>query len=381
MVKRDEVKLPKLPEPHFKTEYADAANTPAVRSGHEVGGYVKRQESYTADQMRDYARAAIAALGHGEAVGDAYWHHDGDGTSEMRVNWYGTPPASGTPLYTHAQQPVPRVSVEAAQSLERTSNLLADVQARQEARDRALERIPQPVVPEGWVNTLNHVIDQISAAIKEHRGNDPFVLVGPVELVGWHGAICKIAGEMKALAAAPTPEVQPVVPEGFVMVPERMYVPADAWEAAAFSFGGPASGDGEAYLDCTLWVGNIENDDGTKTYGLHVSCDECPEEGSITLAEFAVAQSPEAQPQGEKCCGYANPITGNCYTCGKPALECLQASLKYAAAVKAHAPQPVVPEEEDECPHCVNGITPMTMDRPCRHCTPTLHTHTQEGRG
>lgn len=224
----------------------------------------------------DALSAAIAALGQGEAVGDAYWHHDGDGTSEMRVNWYGTPPASGTPLYTHTP----------------------------------------PSLPAGWV-----------------------------------------------------------------LVPERMHVPADAWESAAFSFGGPAAGEGEAYLDCTLWVGNIENDDGTKTYGLHVSCDECPEEGSITLAEFAVAQSPEAQPQGEKCCGYANPITGNCYTCGKPALECLQASLKYAAAVKAHAPQPVVPEEEDECPHCVNGITPMTMDRPCRHCTPTLHTHTQEGRG
>ena len=24
------------------------------------------------------------------------------------------------------------------------------------------------------------------------------------------------------------------------------------------------------------------------------------------------------------------------------------------------------------CPHCVNGIVPMTMDRPCEHCTPTL---------
>lgn len=82
-----------------------------------------------------------------------------------------------------------------------------------------------------------------------------------------------------------------VVPDGYVLVPEKFGIPADAWGAAAFAYGGPATGEGENYMDCTAWVGYIEDDDGAKRYGLHVSCDECPEEGSITVAEF-----PEASP-------------------------------------------------------------------------------------
>jgi hypothetical protein len=53
-------------------------------------------------------------------------------------------------------------------------------------------------------------------------------------------------------------------------------VPAARVEEAILSMQGP---DGEA-LDGTLWLGPL--DDGT--YGVHLSCDECPEEGSITLA-------------------------------------------------------------------------------------------------
>lgn len=76
------------------------------------------------------------------------------------------------------------------------------------------------------------------------------------------------------------------VADGFALVPTKMYVDADAWESASFAFGGPATGEGEAYRDCTLWVGEVEQDDGSKLHGLHVSCDECPEEGCITLAQF-----------------------------------------------------------------------------------------------
>lgn len=78
----------------------------------------------------------------------------------------------------------------------------------------------------------------------------------------------------------------------WVMVPKHIHVSPDRWEAAQFAFGGPGSNADEPFYDCTLWVGEIENDDGSKTHGLHVSCDECPEEGSITLSEFPEAPTP-----------------------------------------------------------------------------------------
>jgi len=87
----------------------------------------------------------------------------------------------------------------------------------------------------------------------------------------------------KAEAAEPVASV----PDGFALVPSKMYVSPEQWDAAQFAFGGPGTDEEEGFYDCTLWVGEIENDDGSKTYGLHVSCDECPEEGSITLSEFA----------------------------------------------------------------------------------------------
>jgi hypothetical protein len=61
----------------------------------------------------------------------------------------------------------------------------------------------------------------------------------------------------------------------------------------AIRFRWPGTGDGEEFMDCTAWVGELEQDDGSKIHGLHLSCDECPEEGSITMAEFAAA--PEVQ--------------------------------------------------------------------------------------
>lgn len=84
---------------------------------------------------------------------------------------------------------------------------------------------------------------------------------------------------------------QPVgsIPAGFALVPERFGIPADVWQAAALSFGGPGSGEDELYMDCTAWIGKVISDDGSNLYGLHLSCDECPEEGSVTLAKFAAS--------------------------------------------------------------------------------------------
>ncbi|MCO7500576.1 hypothetical protein NJG17_11755 [Stenotrophomonas maltophilia] len=98
-----------------------------------------------------------------------------------------------------------------------------------------------------------------------------------------HTAECP---NMRHLAAR-----QPVghVPAGFVLVPEKFGIPADVWEGVEFVIGGPGTGEGEAYLDSTVWIGDLMQDDGSSIYGLHLSCDECPEEGSVTLAEFPAA--------------------------------------------------------------------------------------------
>lgn len=85
-------------------------------------------------------------------------------------------------------------------------------------------------------------------------------------------------------------------PEAVPALPTSVLVEADDWEAASFAFGGPATGESESYNDCTLWVGEIEQDDGSKLYGLHVSCNECPEEGSITLATLP---NPPPPPSGQ----------------------------------------------------------------------------------
>lgn len=82
------------------------------------------------------------------------------------------------------------------------------------------------------------------------------------------------------------------VPDGWKLVPERIVIEADAWENAQFAFGGPGTGEGESYIDCTLWVGDIDEDDGSKTHGLHLSCNEVPEDGSVTLAKFSATPSP-----------------------------------------------------------------------------------------
>lgn len=89
---------------------------------------------------------------------------------------------------------------------------------------------------------------------------------------------------------------QPVgeIPAGFVLVPEKFGIPAEVWEGVEFVIGGPGTGEGEAYLDSTAWVGDLIQDDGSAVYGLHLSCDECPEEGSVTLSVFTARA--EVQP-------------------------------------------------------------------------------------
>ncbi|WP_144422896.1 hypothetical protein [Xanthomonas arboricola] len=96
-------------------------------------------------------------------------------------------------------------------------------------------------------------------------------------------------------AVTPTLAAVPVTRPGWVLVPQNFQITAEDWEAAAFHFGGPGVTEDENYLGSTAWIGEIDNEnDGSKTYGLHISCNECPEEGSITLATLATPTDPAA---------------------------------------------------------------------------------------
>lgn len=96
--------------------------------------------------------------------------------------------------------------------------------------------------------------------------------------------------ELAVAAAAPfiLAAIQKAPANGWRLVPEKMHMSADSLQGLAFTCGFDLEQNGDTpWLDGTLWVGEITDvDDGKKTYGLHVLCDECPEEGSATLVEF-----------------------------------------------------------------------------------------------
>lgn len=62
--------MPPLPEPYQREIYATTENTPAVRDGYEMGGYVKVPALYTADQLQAYAAPLVARVAELQAARD-----------------------------------------------------------------------------------------------------------------------------------------------------------------------------------------------------------------------------------------------------------------------------------------------------------------------
>lgn len=73
-------------------------------------------------------------------------------------------------------------------------------------------------------------------------------------------------------------------------VPQKMRMEGGAAKAIAFMLGS-ADADDDTPLDAILWVGDLEGDDGKPVHGLHLANAEYPEEGSITLVEFAALRA------------------------------------------------------------------------------------------
>jgi len=76
-------------------------------------------------------------------------------------------------------------------------------------------------------------------------------------------------------------------PEGYVLVPQQIFLePSDIESICSQCGDGNASGYGD-FTDGLLWVGNIQRDDGSIVHGLHISSADYTEEGGVTVCEFA----------------------------------------------------------------------------------------------
>ncbi|WP_408512470.1 hypothetical protein [Salmonella enterica] len=82
-------------------------------------------------------------------------------------------------------------------------------------------------------------------------------------------------------------ELAAATPEGYVLVPQQIFLePSDIESICSQCGDGHESGYGD-FTDGLLWVGNIQRDDGSIVHGLHISSADYTEEGGVTVYEFA----------------------------------------------------------------------------------------------
>ncbi|HHZ4937247.1 TPA: hypothetical protein ACWH67_003379 [Salmonella enterica] len=89
-------------------------------------------------------------------------------------------------------------------------------------------------------------------------------------------------------------ELAAATPEGYVLAPQQIFLgPSDIESICSQCGDGHESGYGD-FTDGLLWVGNIQRDDGSIVHGLHISSADYPEEGGLTICEFAAQLRQEA---------------------------------------------------------------------------------------
>ncbi|EAB0290804.1 hypothetical protein RE449_001043 [Salmonella enterica subsp. enterica serovar Kentucky] len=93
--------------------------------------------------------------------------------------------------------------------------------------------------------------------------------------------------ELEAKYAALAAERASAIPDGYVLVPQQIFLePSDIELICSQCGDGHESGYGD-FTDGLLWVGNIQRDDGSIVHGLHISSADYTEEGGVTVCEFA----------------------------------------------------------------------------------------------
>ena len=72
------------------------------------------------------------------------------------------------------------------------------------------------------------------------------------------------------------------------IIPKRMNLSCQDIACLMYHCGGDdeATEIEDMYSEGVLWVGEVEDDDGNKTYGLNIATADYPEEGSTPLVEF-----------------------------------------------------------------------------------------------
>lgn len=101
-----------------------------------------------------------------------------------------------------------------------------------------------------------------------------------------------LAGMKAIIACIESPATEAVlneiraaaIPEGWKLVPEKMYLDATDIESICDRCGNGEELYGD-FTDVILWVGELSND-GVFKFGLNVACADYPDEGSITIHEF-----------------------------------------------------------------------------------------------
>lgn len=119
-----------------------------------------------------------------------------------------------------------------------------------------------------------------NASIKFYLRNGPVILKGG-ELAAAH----QFAPETPATDAFLSEVRASAIPEGHTLVPQQMFLSAEAMEGICFHCGDGGFAFGE-FTDGILFVGAIDDSDGQKIHGLHIATADYPEEGYATVCEF-----------------------------------------------------------------------------------------------
>lgn len=127
--------------------------------------------------------------------------------------------------------------------------------------------------------TYEELEQQLEESCREFRAADATI----------HNLELKLTDMAVQLANAESKywELADATHEGYVLVPQQIFLDASDIESICSQCGdGHESGYGD-FTDGLLWVGNIQRDDGSIAHGLHISSADYSEEGGVTICEFA----------------------------------------------------------------------------------------------
>jgi hypothetical protein len=127
--------------------------------------------------------------------------------------------------------------------------------------------------------SIQNACSNLTESRREFRAADATIHNLELKLTDMAVQLANAESKCRELAAA--------TPEGYVLVPQQIFLdPSDIESICSQCGDGHESGYGD-FTDGLLWVGNIQRDDGSIVHGLHISSADYTEEGGVTICEFA----------------------------------------------------------------------------------------------